>query len=158
MLDRLLYRSSWFDLPNQRPLEECYWQGHRRKRPVVGVSGKRLRADDYACDWKIEGRKLWLLSTVLEEDGSELLPRIAPGDTAPMLAEWHTGILDANGQSFVKRTAEVHDESVVIPIVRFHVECGSIVLTEHFNHSPQFGWRHDEPSLRLRDDWKASPE
>ena len=97
MLDRLLYRGNWFDLPNQRPLEECYWQARREKKPVVGYTGRRLGSEDYACDWKIEGQKLWLLSATLDEDGSGLLPRIAPGIDAPLLATWHSGVLDANG-------------------------------------------------------------
>lgn len=157
MLDRLLYRDEWFYLPNQRPLEECYWQARREKKPVVGHSGRRLRSEDYACDWKIEGRKLWLLSVTLDEDGSELLPRIAPGMEIPLVATWHTGILDANGQSLRKQSKHIFEEAVEVPVVRFRVENGSVVKTEHFKISPQLDWLQDEPSLRQRKDWKSAP-
>ena len=157
MLDRLNYRNTWFALPNQRPLEECFWQQHRQKKPRNSVGGASLRSDDYACDWKIDQRKLWLLSVQLDDDGSDLIPRIAPGAVVPIMASWHSGSIDANGESYIRRSAEVHDESTVIPIIRFHVEKGIVVLTEHLNHTPQLGWQENEPTHRIRTDWKQSP-
>ena len=153
MLDRLFYRGQWFDLPNQRPLDECFWQHQRCKKLLVGHPAHPLRDDEYACNWKVEGQKLWLLSISLDEDGSELVPRLLPGEQPPVLARWQTGILDANAELTVetgKTTIEEHGE---IPIVRFHVEEGRVVLTEHLRISPQLGWNEDETSLRVTD-WK----
>jgi hypothetical protein len=80
MLDRLLYRNQWFDLPDQRPFKEYFWSTQRKKKPLIGHPPHPLREDEYACDWKIERRKLWLLASVFEEDGSDLLFRLLPRD------------------------------------------------------------------------------
>lgn len=145
MLDRLLYRNQWFCLPNQRPFEECFWSTQRKKKPFIGHPPRPLREDEYACDWKIESRKLWLLSAILEEDGSDLLFRLLPGQNLPVLADWHSGVIDANGDLLKK------DGLNQIPIVRFTIESGRVKSTDHLTILPQPGWHEDEPSLRVRE-------
>lgn len=158
MLDRIFYRTKWFDLPNQRLLEESFWQGQHNKKLLVGHPAHHLLEDEYSCDWKIDSRKLWLLSAIFDEDGTDLLTRLLPGDTSPVFAVWYSGTIDANGESYVRKTADPSEECRLVPIIRFHIEDGIVKKTEHFDMPPQFGWNEDEPSLRVRGDWTCAPD
>lgn len=158
MLDRILYRNEWFDLPNQRLLEESFWSMKGKTKPIVGLDGKRLRANDYACDWKIESRKLWLLSATLEEDGSDILPRIVPGETSPLFAQWYSGHLYATGYPSRNGAKEIHNEHTHVPVIIFDIDSGAVYKTRHDKGLAQPGWQEENPSLPIRDDWRRYSE
>jgi hypothetical protein len=70
MLDRLLYRNNWYDVIDQRLLEEGgFWD--TRQRPVIDQIGSKLSKLDYSADWHIKGGYLYLCGITLSVDGSD---------------------------------------------------------------------------------------
>jgi hypothetical protein len=102
MLDRLLYRNVWHDLINQRLLDEGFWNKQRHVRPLIAGRSKKLSTGDYAADWEIRNRQLYLCAARLIVDNSDLLERLFPGRTPPIRADWFTGGIDATGEKVIK--------------------------------------------------------
>lgn len=131
MPDRLFYRGKCFDLPNQIALGDGFWGKMKSKKPLVGHSAHHLRDEEYSCDWKVDGRKFWLLAVYLDDDGSDLLAHILNCEKSPVFADWHTGILSAHAEPIGKTRLGFSERQWEIPIIRFHVERGCVKRTEH---------------------------
>lgn len=123
MLDQLFYAGRWLELVNQRPLDRTYWDYYKLKKTVV--EKRSLRRDDYACEWALQGSKLFLLSIKYTPSNLDIT-QLVTNSPSPIFAEWFSDDLDAE-EDFDNPTPN-HSRSATV----FRFKAGMLTSVRHY--------------------------
>jgi hypothetical protein len=112
-------------LPKQKPLEQYFLMNPGQNRP-------HIKRKHYSCVWKIKDTKLWLLSATTPVGAglvNDTLARFLPGRSAPIVADWFSGIILATYECFDDADKYGLNE---VSSIRFDIDNGHVYSTERF--------------------------